>query len=549
MSKNNLVQTIPNVSIDSIRADLLLKALKSLKQTDTTIRVAATGRTGSGKTTLGRWLIGIGHYLPQVLESMASTGQQNCTSDLHLLKLNLGLQYVDLPGVASNDRLENYNRVALGLPQVPEWEQVEKVKLYTLMEGVPNHANEYTTETLPQQALRPDVILYIIAPKNDMGKSEFNYIVDVLSHYGEKVVFILNSFSNNGVKVERPEQCQGIRNEIRRAAKKAKIDFEYISIVEVDCLRGYGIDTLLSTVQATLPDDRGDIFDKAIQHQITKTPDEYILRVQRELATFSHQFIAQKHDPNGSNQLRNSEAILKQWAETMLAYPVSQQVVLSNAIEQLYQEVITDCQQPITEDYRVWRTRPIYEKQQQFKTVTEWQTVSYTDYELRWVDADNIVDAIGSIFNERPGKVRQSVPVTRTRRVSVDRQVPNGFKRVKVGEEDYPVWRTRVTGYYYNPYDMRATSFFISCAEATALCACGELQNQEVITSHLRSRYALLQQLFYEQGITAKSFQRFIKTKKNLQTLFSREFTKAIKRCVFFTLAYGEMKADSYHPL
>jgi putative ribosome biogenesis GTPase RsgA len=94
-------------SVPHIRAKWVIEKLKTSPKTLGNISLFATGQTGSGKTTLGNRLLGIDYFL--------STGRRDCTKEVNLVEFPIGLRYFDLPGVCSDDKLENINRVSLGL--------------------------------------------------------------------------------------------------------------------------------------------------------------------------------------------------------------------------------------------------------------------------------------------------------------------------------------------------------------------------------------------------------------------------------------------------
>src|SRR5947209_3484709 len=107
-----MLYSLKKPSLPAIRARLIQEKLKEHPSWDTTgIRTVATGRTGSGKSTLGNRLIGIEYFLK-------SDGYMNCTDKANVVRFPAGLEYVDLPGVSSDEQFENYNRVALGVQQV-----------------------------------------------------------------------------------------------------------------------------------------------------------------------------------------------------------------------------------------------------------------------------------------------------------------------------------------------------------------------------------------------------------------------------------------------
>ena len=51
---------------------------------------------------------------------MSSTGHQNCTDYIGLLRMRSNLYYIDTPGAGSDEAYENWARLALGLPQIED---------------------------------------------------------------------------------------------------------------------------------------------------------------------------------------------------------------------------------------------------------------------------------------------------------------------------------------------------------------------------------------------------------------------------------------------
>lgn len=114
-------------SISKIRAKFIIEKLRNFPQNLGSINIFATGRTHSGKTTLGNSLLGIDYFL--------STGRQDCTKEINLIEFPIGLKYFDLPGVCSDDFLENYNRVAFGMSQIEDFPWVDEVTLAKFKEN------------------------------------------------------------------------------------------------------------------------------------------------------------------------------------------------------------------------------------------------------------------------------------------------------------------------------------------------------------------------------------------------------------------------------
>src|SRR5215210_4418705 len=117
------MESLTPPSVSAIRVRHIQKKLRDYADDRTlTLRVVATGRTLSGKSTLGNSLVGVDYFLK-------STGRQDCTNEVNVVKFPCRFEYVDLPGVSSDDAYENYNRVALGMGQVAEWPQAAELPL------------------------------------------------------------------------------------------------------------------------------------------------------------------------------------------------------------------------------------------------------------------------------------------------------------------------------------------------------------------------------------------------------------------------------------
>ena len=71
-------------SIPRIRAKLIIEALSNYSNNISSINLFVTGRTGSGKTTLGNRFLGIDYFL--------STGHQDCTKEVNLIEFPIGVK-------------------------------------------------------------------------------------------------------------------------------------------------------------------------------------------------------------------------------------------------------------------------------------------------------------------------------------------------------------------------------------------------------------------------------------------------------------------------
>ena len=267
-------------SISAIRATLLIDKLNSLTQQNISISLCATGRTGSGKTTLGNRLVGIDYFMP-------STGQQDCTDEINLVEFPVGLKYFDLPGVCSSDILENYNRAALGIEQRDDCPSIESLTLARYSQGSQNkniQKQNFPVTTFQQSQLQPDLILYIIAPHQQFLAADCIYLRDLLKPHTQ-VIFVFNMFINKDTKtvLATDQNIIDATNRIKRVcASVLGTNYQPI-ITPVNCWTGEGISDLLKNARGLLGSEKGKLLEELIRYQQQNTANEYLRQVKLEL--------------------------------------------------------------------------------------------------------------------------------------------------------------------------------------------------------------------------------------------------------------------------
>jgi GTPase Era involved in 16S rRNA processing len=117
------------------------------------------------------------------------------------------LRYFDLPGAGSKEEFENINRAILCLAQI----QPKRGRNPIVTEFILSDYTDFTKTQMPKQKTisvdewqsngnqliyGADVILYVIAPHEGLGRDDENYMYDLLSAQKENessnVVFALN---------------------------------------------------------------------------------------------------------------------------------------------------------------------------------------------------------------------------------------------------------------------------------------------------------------------------------------------------------------------
>jgi hypothetical protein len=280
-------------SISSIRAKFLIEKLNELSSGFSPISLCATGRTGSGKTTLGNRLIGTDYFMP-------STGEQDCTDEVNLVEFPNGLKYFDLPGVASKGKLENYNRAALDIEQHGKFENVDNLTLSQYQVEAEPRKNHFTvSEFRERQILEPDLILYMIAPDKQFLDVDCHYLGDLLSRYSQ-VIYVFNMFADKqtGTIYATEQNITDVTTRIKEVHNIVFGESNQPIIVPVNCWTGEGISELVSRSCELLGSEKGQLFNELIDYQESKTPNKYIDRLKHSFINVLAYVSCQK--PEGS---------------------------------------------------------------------------------------------------------------------------------------------------------------------------------------------------------------------------------------------------------
>lgn len=253
-------------SISRIRAKFVIEKLSKYPVNIGAINLFVTGRTGSGKTTLGNRLLGIDYFL--------STGGQDCTKEINLIDFPIGLKYFDLPGVCSDDKLENFNRVALGIEQVEDFPIVEDILLAKYSEGKPPQEQNLKIADFVNLRLNPDLIFYLIAPDKQLTRGDRKYLRDLLKHHCQ-VIYVLNMFVNkqneNVYAATEPNIIDAI-TKIKEIHTSILGENSQPIIAAVNCWTGEGISELLEQSQLIIGSEKGKLFEELIAYQEQKPP-------------------------------------------------------------------------------------------------------------------------------------------------------------------------------------------------------------------------------------------------------------------------------------
>jgi GTPase Era involved in 16S rRNA processing len=233
-------------SISQIRAKFIIDKLNNFPQNIDSINIFVTGKTHSGKTTLGNRLLGIDYFL--------STGRQDCTKEINLIEFPIGLKYFDLPGVCSDDRLENYNRVALELAQVEDFPCIDELTLAKYKESQSPFEQNLSVSDYTSLQFKPDLIYYLIAPDKQFARGDRKYLKDLLKRH-QNIIYVFNMFVNKqtGISYSATEaNIQDVATQILKIHRNILGENSQPKVVGVNCWTGEGISELLHQSQQIL---------------------------------------------------------------------------------------------------------------------------------------------------------------------------------------------------------------------------------------------------------------------------------------------------------
>jgi IS1 family transposase/uncharacterized protein YukE len=272
-------------SVEKIRANFLIEKLNTVSQVGivSPINIWSTGRTHSGKTTLGNLLFGNFNFMP-------SKGEQDCTDEINLIEFAGGLNYHDTPGVASKGDFENYNRAAFGIEPNPKFKPVKDLTLakYSEKEGkTVVEREQFTSSEFQRKVFKPDLIFYVIAADKNFLDADCNYLGDLLTQHSQ-VIYVLNLFADTetGSLYATDENIIDMVNRITEVHQVVLGNDVKPIIVPVNCRTGEGINDLVKHSYQVLGNKKGQLFKELIEYQQQKTPEEYIKQVKHKLLQF-----------------------------------------------------------------------------------------------------------------------------------------------------------------------------------------------------------------------------------------------------------------------
>ncbi|MEZ2233866.1 hypothetical protein [Microcoleus sp.] len=246
----------------------------------------ATGRTSAGKTTLATTFIDPNQELAETIKSvLPRTGKTDCTWMDVFFQMRSNLRYFDLPGAGGcNETYENINRATLLLPQIDDEDEglkpINEFELWNLSDYPTTKqvvkrvvsVTEWQSQE-NQQNVKPDIILYVVAPHRGFVREDGKYLRSLLRQQTKqsnknKVIFALNIFYNpDGSQITTKENIEDSRQQITKIFQEFYPNVP-VPIVEVNCLTGTGVNKITELMCQMLPDNKIGNMGQVLQDEL-----------------------------------------------------------------------------------------------------------------------------------------------------------------------------------------------------------------------------------------------------------------------------------------
>jgi hypothetical protein len=245
----------------------------------------ATGRTSAGKTTLATKFIDPNQKLNSIKEALPRTGKTDCTWMVVFFQMRSNLRYFDLPGAGGcNETYENINRAALLLPQIDDEDEglksIDQFELWNCSDYPTTKEVKKTNVSVSrwqtqenQQNVRPDILLYVVAPHRGFVREDGKYLKGLLRQQTKqsnrnKVIFALNIFYNDdGTKITTKENIEDATDKITKIFQEFYPN-QVVPIVEVNCLTGAGVNKITKIMCRMLPDNKIGNMGQVLQNEL-----------------------------------------------------------------------------------------------------------------------------------------------------------------------------------------------------------------------------------------------------------------------------------------
>jgi hypothetical protein len=451
-----------NLDLDRVAGEVVLENYRNQEGFSSPINLYVTGKTRAGKTSLGNTLLG------GKQTAMKSTGYTDCTDKVNCFKLANNLRYFDLPGAGSDETFENINRAALCIEQIDEENcRVTEFILsdYTDYQNT-KKAQEETISVEKWQSqdnqleLGADVILYVVAAHEGMGRDDEVYLGSLLYLQKEKrdscnVIFALNlHLDENDRPMYRKQYIEDAYKRITKVYKKVYGDQNTEPIIiEINSIKGIGADKIAEEICKLLPVHKLGKMEEVLGEKLkekaritrSKRFHEALIYIASRLATFK---VDQSFNADYNVVLGSCLAVYNYSSRIF-----KKEVPIENNNDGIFDDISNEITGKRTQDKTI--DKPIYDQQEKTRDVPKYGEIKET--------SDEIINVPISLPKSRENPFaqfflgnevvivnqQQVVPKTKTTWGVIGmKQVSEGYTEVVVGHETIVVGREFLKGGY-----------------------------------------------------------------------------------------------------
>ena len=268
-----------------------------------------TGRCGVGKSILIYHLSGLQKFF-----------SIDDSDSIFISQLGNFFRFFELPCLSSsNGYQDNINRVALLMPQIedeysaPPAVEMHETDTFSVKDfsDCKSPKDEPKTEITTvgqwqsdaqQDHSAPEIIVYVNAPHMGFMRADRQYLTQLLQTWKKHkksciVIPVLNIFEKDGRLLPTPENIEDTNNGIKSIYQKVYGNEWYPPIIEINSLKGTGIEQLTDIICQILPQEKIGNMQQVLRDDLKQHAEkEHVNRYYRTLSIIAGRLVSHTGD-------------------------------------------------------------------------------------------------------------------------------------------------------------------------------------------------------------------------------------------------------------